>query len=109
MQQAPQMRELGDFLKTRRGELSLADVGLPSFDRRRRVSGLRREEVAQLAAISTDYYARIEQGRLVPSQPVLAALVRVLRLDDDQAEYLDSLAEYAAHHSVSQPPTEASG
>ena len=58
----------------------------------RRVAGLRREEVAQLAAISTDYYTRLEQGRIRPSAPVLASLARVLGLDDDQRTYLYELA-----------------
>ena len=57
----------------RGGRLAPADVGLANTGTRR-VSGLRREEVAQLAAISTDYYTRIEQGRLAPSPPVLTAL-----------------------------------
>lgn len=93
---APHLRELGDFLRTRRAELTPADVGLPDLDQRRRVSGLRREEVAQLASISTDYYTRIEQGRLAPSDPVREALVRALALDSDQAEYVASLADHAA-------------
>jgi transcriptional regulator with XRE-family HTH domain len=58
---------------------------------RRRVAGLRREEVAQLVAISPDYYMRIEQGRLAPSSSVLAALTRVLRLDADQTAYVEGL------------------
>ncbi|RMI28849.1 helix-turn-helix transcriptional regulator [Nocardia stercoris] len=89
---APHLRELGEFLKTRRGELDPATVGLVvDSGRPRRVRGLRREEVADLAAISTDYYTRIEQGRLAPSEPVLAALVRVLRLDRAERDYLENL------------------
>ncbi|MFF2775983.1 helix-turn-helix domain-containing protein [Streptomyces sp. NPDC058052] len=84
--------ELGAFLKARRAELSPGAVGLPETVGRRRVNGLRREEVALLAAISTDYYARIEQGRIQASSPVLYALARVLRLDDDQRAYLLELA-----------------
>lgn len=69
----------------RRGELTPAQVGLPELGHtQRRVRGLRREEVARLAAISTVDYVRIEQGRLAPSQPVLEALVRELRLDGEQ-------------------------
>ncbi|WFF05815.1 helix-turn-helix domain-containing protein [Micromonospora sp. WMMD1076] len=91
------LRELGEFLKLRRSELRPAQVGLPEHGRsRRRVRGLRREEVAQLAAISTDYYMRIEQGRLAPSQSVLAALVRELRLTADQAAYVEGLVGQAA-------------
>lgn len=83
--------EFGDFLKARRAELRPQDVGLPDIGQRR-VPGLRREEVAQLAAISVDYYARLEQGRLPPSAPVLSTLARVLQLDDDQRSYLSDLA-----------------
>ncbi|MEU5412770.1 helix-turn-helix domain-containing protein [Streptomyces clavifer] len=85
------LKELGVFLKARRGELSPRTVGLPDTGQRR-VPGLRREEVAQLAAISTDYYTRIEQGRVPPSGPVLQALVRVLHLGDDQRDYVFELA-----------------
>src|SRR3982751_6665749 len=84
--------ELGAFLRARRSELSPSDVDLPEGGTQRRVAGLRREEVAQLAAISTDYYTRLEQGRLQPSAPVLASLARVLRLDDDQRVYMNELA-----------------
>src|SRR5438067_4218754 len=83
--------ELGAFLGARRSELSPSDVDLPEGGRQRRVAGLRREEVAQLAAISTDYYTRLEQGRIGPSGPALASLARVLRLDDDQRAYLYEL------------------
>jgi transcriptional regulator with XRE-family HTH domain len=84
--------ELGAFLRARRSELGASDVDLPEGGRQRRVAGLRREEVAQLAAISTDYYTRLEQGRIRPSAPVLASLARVLRLDDDQRTYLYEVA-----------------
>jgi transcriptional regulator with XRE-family HTH domain len=86
------LKELGDFLRARRAELSPLAVGLPAGPMARRVSGLRREEVARLAAISTDYYRRLEQGRMPASGPVLDELVRVLRLDDDQRAYLFELA-----------------
>jgi transcriptional regulator with XRE-family HTH domain len=84
--------ELGTFLRARRSELGPSDVDLPEGGRQRRVAGLRRKEVAQLAAISTDYYTRLEQGRIRPSAPVLASLARVLRLDDDQRTYLYEVA-----------------
>src|SRR2546429_9885750 len=87
-----EQNELGAFLRARRSELSPSDVDLPEGGTRRRVAGLRREEVAQLAAISTDYYTRLEQGRTQPSAPVLASLARVLRLDDDQRTYLYEVA-----------------
>jgi transcriptional regulator with XRE-family HTH domain len=92
MTSSAHLSELGEFLKARRAELSPPTVGLPETDGRRRVAGLRREEVAVLAAISTDYYTRLEQGRITPSASVLAALVRVLQLNDDQRDYLYELA-----------------
>lgn len=87
-----ELRELGQFFQHRRAELQPHQVGLdaPAAERRR-VPGLRREEVAQLVSISTDYYTRIEQGRLAPSEPVLAALERTLRLDDEQRDYVRTL------------------
>lgn len=83
---------LGSFLRARRDELDPAEVGLPVMVSRRRVPGLRREEVAQLAAISHDYYARLEQGRIAPSPAVLKTLCDVLRLDGEQRAYLYELA-----------------
>src|SRR5882724_11138615 len=87
-----EQNELGAFLRARRSELSPSDVDLPEGGRQRRVAGLRREEVAQLATISTDYYTRLEQGRIRPSAPVLASLARVLRLHDNQRTYLYEVA-----------------
>ncbi|MEV5709036.1 helix-turn-helix domain-containing protein [Actinoallomurus sp. NPDC052274] len=92
MTPAPDRSELGAFLKARRAQLAPADFGLPGTDSRRKVAGLRREEVAQLAAISVDYYTRLEQGRVRASASVLATLARTLRLDDDQQRYLYELA-----------------
>ncbi|WP_406390703.1 helix-turn-helix domain-containing protein [Streptomyces sp. NBC_00887] len=86
------LNELGEFLKVRRSELSPRTVGLPDSGGPRRVPGLRREEVAQLASISTDYYTRLEQGRIQASTPVLRALAQALHLDDDQRDYLFGLA-----------------
>lgn len=85
-------RALGAFLKARRAQLTPQDCGLPEPDAARRVAGLRREEVAHLAAISVDYYIRLEQGRVRASAPVLITLARALRLDDDQRRYLYELA-----------------
>jgi transcriptional regulator with XRE-family HTH domain len=83
--------ELAAFLRTRRERLTPADVGLPER-RRRRTPGLRREEVAELAAVSIDYVVRLEQGRgLRPSVDVLEALARALRLSDDERRYLFDL------------------
>ncbi|MFJ4947057.1 helix-turn-helix domain-containing protein [Streptomyces sp. NPDC088760] len=91
MNRNPHLNELGEFLKARRAERNPSDVGLRG-GQRRRVPGLRREEVALLAAISTEYYARIEQGRLQASAPLLNEIAQVLRLNDDQRTYLFELA-----------------
>jgi transcriptional regulator with XRE-family HTH domain len=84
--------ELADFLRRRRERLTPADVGMPAGVRRR-AAGLRREEVAQLAGMSTDYLARLEQARgPQPSAQVLAALARALRFTDDERDHLYYLA-----------------
>lgn len=92
MRKDTKMNELGTFLKARRAELSPRDAGVVDAGGHRRVAGLRREEVAQLATISTDYYTRVEQGRIHASTPVLSTLADVLKLDEDQRTYLFSLA-----------------
>ncbi|WP_426502476.1 helix-turn-helix transcriptional regulator [Dactylosporangium sp. McL0621] len=80
-------RELGDFLKSRR-----ARARPPLAGPRRRVPGLRREEVAQLAGISVEYYVRLEQGRAQrPSDEVLTTLAAALRLDHDERAHLFDL------------------
>lgn len=86
---------LGDFLRARRAGLTPEAVGITTSFGMRRVPGLRREEVAQLAAISTDYYTRLEQGRITPSPEVLASVARALQLDADQTEYLIQIANLA--------------
>ncbi|MDQ0581474.1 helix-turn-helix transcriptional regulator [Streptomyces rishiriensis] len=84
--------DLGDFLRSRRARIQPEEVGLPSHGRRR-VPGLRREEVAQLAGVSVDYYIRLEQGRGPSvSDAVLGAVARVLRLDDTEQAYLHAVA-----------------
>lgn len=84
--------DLGDFLRTRRARIQPEEVGLPSYGRRR-VPGLRREEVAQLAGVSVDYYIRLEQGRGPSvSDAVLDAIARVLRLDETEHAYLRAVA-----------------
>ncbi|MFD3836629.1 helix-turn-helix transcriptional regulator [Streptomyces sp. NPDC058642] len=84
--------DLGDFLRTRRARIQPEEVGLPSHGRRR-VPGLRREEVAQLAGVSVDYYIRLEQGRGPSvSDAVLDAVARVLRLDGTEHAYLHAVA-----------------
>ncbi|MFI1203295.1 helix-turn-helix transcriptional regulator [Streptomyces sp. NPDC020883] len=85
-------REIGDFLRSRRARIRPEEVGLPGHGRRR-VPGLRREEVAQLAGVSVDYYIRLEQGRGPSvSDAVLDAIGRVLRLDDTEQGYLRKVA-----------------
>ncbi|MEU6373555.1 helix-turn-helix transcriptional regulator [Streptomyces sp. NPDC046909] len=86
------LKELGQFLKARRAELGPRTVGLPEAEGRRRVTGLRRDEVAALAGISTNYYTRLEQSRATPSASVLATLARVLRMSDKQRDRLFDLA-----------------
>ncbi|AJT65164.1 helix-turn-helix transcriptional regulator [Streptomyces chattanoogensis] len=85
--------EIGSFLKARRAALDPVDLGLPDGLNRRRVRGLRREEVAQLAGISVDYYTRIEQGRAhAISDPVLEGIARALRLTGGEIAYLRNVA-----------------
>lgn len=84
--------ELADFLRSRRQALQPEDVGLPR-GRRRRTGGLRREEVAVLSEVSSDYYARIEQQRgPVPSEQILAAIARGLHLTIDERDHVFRLA-----------------
>jgi transcriptional regulator with XRE-family HTH domain len=87
--------QLAQFLRTRREALQPGDVGLPP-GARRRTGGLRREEVAVLADMSADYYARIEQQRgPKPSAQMLASLARGLRLSLDERDHLFRLGGYA--------------
>lgn len=90
------MGELGDFLRSRRGRLTPELAGISSYGARR-VPGLRREELAQLAGVSTTYYTRLEQGQSTnASQSVIAALASALQLDEDERAHLDDLARPAA-------------
>ncbi|MFJ1588254.1 helix-turn-helix transcriptional regulator [Streptomyces sp. NPDC088197] len=94
-------RELADFLRSRRERITPAEVGLPAGTRRR-TPGLRREEAAQLAFISTEYYTRLEQARGPrPSREVLAGLARALRLTDVERDHL--------HHLAGAPPGPPAG
>ncbi|MFF2430902.1 helix-turn-helix transcriptional regulator [Streptomyces mirabilis] len=87
--------ELGEFLRTRRARLRPEDVGLPDYGGRRRVPGLRREELAQLAGVSAGYYTRLEQGQSPnASDTVLDAIARVLQLDEAERSHLHSLARH---------------
>ena len=92
-------QELGAFLRSRRERLRPEDVGLPSGPRRR-TPGLRREEVAVLAHISTEYYVRLEQGRAPrPSGEVLAGIAGALRLTDAESDHLHVLAGTAPNRT----------
>ncbi|MFD7691462.1 helix-turn-helix transcriptional regulator [Streptomyces sp. NPDC059781] len=86
--------ELSEFLRTRRARLKPEDVGLPDFGRHRRVPGLRREELAQLAGVSVAYYTRLEQGNgQNVSAEVLESIARALRLTDAERSHLTHLAK----------------
>ncbi len=100
---------LGDYLRARREQVRPEDVGLVAGSRRR-VAGLRREELATLAGISSDYYLRLEQGRdKNPSAQMLDALARALQLDIKATEYLHQLASPAGARAITRasrrPPT----
>ena len=95
--------DLGEFLRSRRARLRPKDAGLPSYGERRRVPGLRREELAQLAGVSAGYYTRLEQGQSPnASDAVLDAVARVLRLDEAERAHLYALA---APHREAGPPS----
>ncbi|AUY52966.1 helix-turn-helix transcriptional regulator [Streptomyces sp. CB01881] len=101
---------LGEFLRTRRARLRPEDVDLPDFGGRRRVAGLRREELAQLAGVSVDYYTRLEQGRVGnPSEAVLDALARGLRLDPDEVRHLHRLARPRPARRAGRGPSAQQG
>jgi transcriptional regulator with XRE-family HTH domain len=88
--------EVREFLSTRRAKITPEQAGVPRYGRRRRVPGLRREEVAQLAGVSTDYYTRLEKGNLGgASDSVLEAISRALQLDEVERAHLFDLARMA--------------
>ncbi len=98
-------RELADFLRRARNHQDPQRAGLPADSRVRRVPGLRREEVALLAGVSTDYYARLEQGRrIVPSPAVIDALVRALDLGPAGRAHLLDLIGTGTSASSRRPP-----
>ncbi|GHD65669.1 MULTISPECIES: helix-turn-helix transcriptional regulator [Streptomyces] len=97
---------LGVFLRARRARIGPEDTGLPTTGRRR-VPGLRREEVATLAGVSPDYYTRLEQGReRHPSQQVLEAVARALRLDGEAVAHLHRVATPAPRRTRPAPRVE---
>jgi transcriptional regulator with XRE-family HTH domain len=88
--------QVREFLVSRRGRLTPEQAGLPAYGATRRVSGLRREEVAMLAGVSVDYYVRLERGALSGvSESVLEALSRALQLDEAERAHLFDLARSA--------------
>ncbi|WP_369046458.1 helix-turn-helix transcriptional regulator [Sinomonas sp. P10A9] len=92
-----QSAEFGRFLKAMRSRLSPDEAGIPVASTGRRVPGLRREEIALLAGVSTDYYSRLEQGRNIhPSRSVLDAVARALRLDEGERAHMIDLLEHCA-------------
>src|SRR5690348_16103393 len=95
---------LADFLRSARARVSPADVGLPAAGLApRRVPGLRRDEVAMLAGMSTDYYTRMEQGRIRhASDAVVSALCGALRLTETERNYLFSLFSPGSGPAVRQ-------
>jgi transcriptional regulator with XRE-family HTH domain len=97
-------QSIGEFLRSRRARIQPCDVGLPEYGRRR-VPGLRREELAQLAGVSVDYYVRLEQGRSPSvSDAVLDAIARALRLDATESAHLRNLARPGRPARVPERP-----
>ncbi|PZE64953.1 transcriptional regulator [Curtobacterium sp. MCPF17_018] len=87
--------EARDFLSSRRARITPEQAGVETFGTRRRVTGLRREEVARLAGVSIDYYTRLERGKLQGvSESVLDAIGRALQLDPAEQEHLRDLAQH---------------
>ncbi|MGW6930471.1 helix-turn-helix transcriptional regulator [Lentzea sp. NPDC054927] len=97
--------ELSEFLRSRRARLSPDDVGLPQYGRTRRVPGLRREELAQLAGVSVAYYTRLEQGngRNVSTE-VLDSIARALRLNDAERAHLQNLTRSKSSSNKKKAP-----
>lgn len=94
--------EIGAFLRTRRARLSPEQAQVPLYTGTRRVPGLRREEVAHLAGVSTDYYTRLERGKVSGvSAEVLDAVARALQLDEDEHQHLMDLVRAARPRSAS--------
>jgi transcriptional regulator with XRE-family HTH domain len=86
--------EISSFLASRRAKLSPEAAGVPMYGGVRRVAGLRREEVAHLAGVSTDYYARLERGKIAgASREVLEAIARALQLDADERDHFFALVQ----------------
>ena len=101
-------QETREFLTSRRARLTPEQAGLSTLGESRRVLGLRRDEVAELAGMSVQYYTRMERGNLAGvSDSILGSLSRALRLDDSERAHLLELARVAAdrRHSAAGPPS----
>jgi transcriptional regulator with XRE-family HTH domain len=97
--------ELREFLRSRRAKITPREAGVRPQPGARRVPGLRREEVAELAGVSLDYYVSLERGRNVtPSEHVLDALARALRLNDTERDHLLTLARPSSTRRRALPP-----
>ncbi|SEP52714.1 helix-turn-helix domain-containing protein [Amycolatopsis saalfeldensis] len=97
--------DLREFLRSRRAKVTPEEAGLPPYPGARRVPGLRREEVAQLAGVSVDYYVRLERGRnLNVSESVLDAVARALRLNELERSHLFTLAKPRRGRPRALPP-----
>ncbi|CAM4514323.1 helix-turn-helix transcriptional regulator [Nocardia ninae] len=99
--------ELGEFLRGKRASIAPEQVGLPPVGNPRRVSGLRREEVAQLAGLSVDQYTRLELGRVTHvSDEVLAGIARALLLTEEEVSCLRRLGSRhrLPHNETAQDP-----
>jgi transcriptional regulator with XRE-family HTH domain len=108
MEDMGQSAEFGKFLKAMRSRLTPENAGISSGSGGRRVPGLRREEIARLADVSTDYYTRLEQGRNIrPSRAVLDSVARALRLDPGEQAHMIDLLENCANSQ--RPPVRVQG
>lgn len=102
-----ELESIGAYLRTRRDRVTPADVGLRVYGAARRVPGLRREELAQLAGVSAGYYMRLEQGQAgTASRQVLDALAKVLRLDPAETAHLHNLARQPTTPRLVRPRPE---
>lgn len=101
--------EISSFLASRRAKLTPEQAGVPLYSGARRVPGLRREEVAHLAGVSVDYYARLERGKISgASREVMEAIARALQLDEDERDHLLDLARITQRRAPRRKPSNRS-
>ena len=102
--------QVREFLSSRRGRITPEQAGLPAYGGNRRVTGLRREEVAMLAGVSIDYYVRMERGNLAgASDAVLEGVARALQLDDAERGHLFDLARAVRTPACTAAPKQGTG